>query len=40
MKKLNINHKIREKNKDPKYYCYNIQIQSAKEMAKIPFRKS
>jgi hypothetical protein len=40
MKKLNINHKIREKSKDTKYYCYDIQIQSAKEMAKIPFRKT
>jgi len=40
MSKLNINHKIREKRKDPKYYCYDIQIQNAKEMAKIPFRKS
>jgi hypothetical protein len=40
MSKLNINHKIRKKSKDPKYYCYDIQIQNAKEMAKIPFRKS
>lgn len=40
MNKLNINHKIRLKNKDTKYYCYIVEIQSEKEMAKIPFRKS
>ena len=40
MKNLNINHKIRIKNANTRYYCYNIQIQSSKEMAKIPFRKS
>lgn len=40
MKKLNINHKIRIKNANTKYYCYIIDIQNAKEMAKIPFRKS
>ena len=40
MNKLNINHNIRMKNKDTKYYCYIVEIQNAKEMAKIPFRKS
>lgn len=40
MNKLNINHKIRIKNANTKYYCYNIQIQNRTEMAKIPFRKS
>lgn len=40
MNKLNINHKIRTKNPDLESYCYVIQIQSQKEMIKIPFRKS
>jgi hypothetical protein len=40
MKKLNINHKIRTRNSESVYYSYIIDIQSSKEMAKIPFRKS
>jgi hypothetical protein len=40
MKKLNINHKIRTKISDNKYYCYVIQIQNRKEMSKITFRKN
>lgn len=40
MSKLNINHKIRIRNADTKYFGYMIDIQSRKEMAKIPFRKS
>jgi intein-encoded DNA endonuclease-like protein len=40
MKKLDINHKIRIKNAETKYYSYIIDIQNRNEMAKIPFRKS
>lgn len=40
MRKLDINHKIRTRNSESLYYSYIIDIQSRKEMAKIPFRKS